>query len=88
MVDIIFLDFCGDFDCVCYGLRYVGENIFHFTGGFEPLLLGVEHTALVVHHMIGSEADESVVSFCIVFVDKVNVVGGNDFYAVFPCQFY
>ncbi len=53
------------------------ENRNHFGCGFQPFLLGVEHAFRVIQVFARREANQSVVSLGIVFVDEMNVVRTN-----------
>ena len=69
------------------GFGYVGKDFIHLSLRLEPLLLGIKHSFRIVKVAGSTEADEAVVSFGIVFVNEVYVVGTHDFDIIFLCQF-
>ena len=85
-IDIVYLYFVHYLLGVAECFGYVAEDVRHLFWRFEPLLFGVVHSVDIVDEMVGAEADESVVRLCIFFVDKVGVVGADDFHAIFASQ--
>lgn len=86
MVDGIGLDLFADFDRRSHRFGYVAEDRRHLLAGFEPLLLGVEHSLGIVEVLAGREADQPVVRLGVVFVHEVHVVGTDQTDAVFRGQ--
>ena len=86
VVDGIGLDLFADFDRRSHRFGYVAEDRRHLLAGFEPLLLGVEHSLGIVEVLAGREADQPVVRLGVVFVHKVHVVGTDQTDAVFRGQ--
>ena len=68
------------------GFWQVGEDGSHLLGCLEPLLLGVMHAVHIVHIVVGTEADKSVMRFGVLLLHKVHIVGGYDFDIMLACQ--
>ena len=83
MVDVVELDFVEHLEGIVERFGNVGEHLLHLGCGFQPLLLGVEHTVFVGDFLVGSHADEAFVSLGVVLVDEVHIVGGHKLDAEF-----
>ena len=88
MVDCVCLHLVAHFACVFHGLGIVIEQRVHFLARFEPFLFGVDKSVAVVEVFAGGKAYQPVVRLCVFCVDKVHVVGADEFYSEFFREFH
>ena len=75
VVDRIALDLVAYVDRRGHRFGHIPENRGHLGPRLEPLLLRVEHSLGVVKLLFCAEADQTVVSFGILLVHEVHVIG-------------
>ena len=78
MVDFVEFNLVGNLKRVFNRLGDVGEYAGHLRGGFQPLLFAVEHPVLIGDFLVGRQANQALVGFGIIFVDKMHVVGAYE----------
>ena len=88
-VDVVNLNFVGDFHCVFQCFGQVGEDGFHFFWRLKPFLLGVCHSSVgCVQFGLRAEADESLVGFAVFFLYKMDIVCSNNLDVVLAGKFH
>ena len=87
VVETVDLHLIEDLHRVCQSLRNIAEDGVHLIAGLEPLLLGVEHTRGVIKVLACGETEQMVVGLSILLVDKVGIIGTDEFDAILPGQF-
>ena len=92
MVESVFPDLVNQPGHIADSLRYVAEDRSHLLLALEIFLPGIPEAVGIVNVLGGVEADQTVVSFGILGVYEMHVVGGNDlhivFFGKFPDAFY
>ena len=74
MLDIVDFALAKHLERVSQSLRHIAEHLVHLLLGFEPLLLGVEHSGRVIQIPSGGQTDKAVVRLGILLVYKVTIV--------------
>ena len=77
MVDAIEFNLVANIRCIGQSFRHISKQFVHLGFGLEPLLLGIKHTVRVVQVSTGTQTNQAVVSFSILFVDEVHIVCTN-----------
>ena len=72
---------------VAQGFGQIAEDLVHLGACLEPFLFGVEHTVHVIHISVGTQAQQTVVCFGILFVHKVRVVAADNLDVQLSCHF-
>ena len=88
MVDGVELHLVKNLECVGKSFGHVGEHFVHLLARLKPFLLRIEHAVGVVEVLSGGKAEQVVVGFGVVLIDKVAVVGADQLDAVFLSQLH
>ena len=79
MVNTVELDLVENLVGILQCFGDIGKHLVHLLLGLEPLLLAIEHHVLIVELATGRNTDEALVCVGIILVDKVRIVGANEF---------
>ena len=82
MVNGIDLHLVKYLDSVFKRLGEVGKHGSHLVRRLEPLLLGVTHSGVVGKIVVGGDTDETVMSFGILGIDEMRVIGRHNLYVM------
>ena len=85
MINAIEGDLITDLLSVCQDLGDISKEFVHLSCRLHPLLLAIAHAFGIIEILPRAKTNESVVRLCILFVEEVDVVSGDDLDAVlFP----
>ena len=88
MVDRVIFYFIEKFQCIAQRFRHIGKELVHLFSCLHPFLLGIEHTGRIIQILTGTQTDQTVVRFRILFIYKVNIIRTNQFDIEFLSIFY
>ena len=64
--------------------RNIGKQPVHFGCGLEPFLFGIPHPVWIIQVFAGIQANQQIMCIGIFGIDEMDVIGRNQFDAVFP----
>ena len=88
MIDGIIFNLIDNLQRIAEGFGDVCEDLIHLGGRLHPFLFGIAHTCRIVEIFAGAQADQTFVSFGILPIYKVHIVGCDQFDAMFMRQLY
>ena len=79
MVDGVVFYLIKNFQSIAQCFGHVGKEFVHLFACLHPFLFGIKHTSRIIQILTGTQTDQTVVRFRILFVYKVNVIRTNQF---------
>ena len=79
MIDRVIFYLVKNLQCIAQCFRHVSEEFIHLFACFHPFLFGIKHTGRIIQILTGTQTDQTVVRFRILFIYKVNVIRTNQF---------
>ena len=79
MVDRVVFYLIKNLQCIAQCFGHVGKEFVHLFACLHPFLFGIKHTGRIIQILTGTQTDQTVVRFRILFVYKVNVIRTNQF---------
>ena len=69
----------SDFYGIFQGFRHVAEKVIHFFGAFHIKLSAlIPHTVFILHSFPSLDTQEDIVRHCVLFINIMAVIGGNE----------
>ena len=87
VVEAIHLHLIQNLKGIRQSLRHIAEDIVHLLTRLKPLLLGIEHTRRIIKILTRRETKQMVVSFSILLIHEMGIVGTDEFDTIFLSQF-
>jgi len=88
MVDRVVFYLIKNLQCIAQCFGHVGKEFVHLFACLHPFLFGVKHTGRIIQILTGTQTDQTVVRFRILFIYKVNIIRTNQFDIEFLSIFY
>ena len=77
MVDGVIFYLVKNLQRIAQRFGNVGKEFVHLFACFHPFLFGIKHTARIIQILTGTQTDQTVVRFRILFIYKVNIIRTN-----------